>query len=438
MIELNSLDANTKIALMRSAILFGPVWIVYALVVLRPLKKAELTGILLAFMWCFFSLILVNVLMVNWGWWSFEVKGGTFWGTPVDLILGWALLWSVLPSLKFSQNNLLYWFFILFALDLATMPLLEPVLKLSDKWVWGELLCLVLVYLPSRILAEDTRKHTHLHRRCILQMLLYGMIFFGILPILVLGELGDYDRLLESAPTLFLFAQVYCVIALIGASALQELDIRGGGTPFPLDPTKRLVTTGPYAYVANPMQFCQGMLFVSLSIFFNTVFIVGMGVIFIFYLGFTRLNERGDHLKNFGEPWKVYREHVRDWLPHFFPWHENKAQLFVDLSGCGACAWTGTMLQKLKLRQLEIIDAKFYPGDEIMRMTYRDGDGYEETGISALGRAFEHVNIVWAMVGFALRLPVISHVLQWWVDFKVPPHSVPLEKNEGALPKPTI
>ncbi len=428
---MNSLDENVKIALMRSAILFGPVWVVYFLVVLRPLKKMELTGLLLAFMWCFFSLILTNVLMIYLGWWTFEVRGGTLWGAPIDLILGWSLLWSVLPSLRISRHNLLLWFVALFVIDLVVMPQLNPVVKLSDNWIWGELICLLLVYVPSRILAEDTRTQTHLHRRCVLQMFLYGMIFFGILPAMVLVGMKRFDWLWEPLPTLFLFVQVYCVIALIGVSALQELDIRGDGTPFPLDPTHRLVTTGPYAYIANPMQFCQGMLFVSLGIFFDPTFLVGTGVLFIFYLGFTRLNEKADHLRKFGEPWQHYRKHVRDWLPRFFPWRENKAELYIDLSGCETCAWTGAMLKKLNLRQLEIFDARFYPGDEIMRMTYRDYNGYEETGIAALGRAFEHVNIAWAMVGFAIRLPVIRHALQWWVDFKVPPHSVMLEKNIG-------
>lgn len=428
MMTLDSLDSNTLIALMRSAILFGPVWIAYALVVLRPLKKSELTGILLAFLWCFFSLILVNALAIYLKWWSFGVKGGTFWGTPVDLVIGWALLWSVFPSLKFSQNNLWYWCFILLVMDLAVMPILDPVVKLSDNWLWGELLCLGLVYLPSRILAEDTATGSHLHRRCVLQMLLYGMIFFGILPVHVFRNLNGMGGLSSSYPTLFLFAQVYLLIALIGVSALQELDIRGGGTPFPLDPTSSLVTTGPYAYIANPMQFCQALLFISMSVFFDLAFLIGLGVICVFSLGFTQINERAAHLRKFGEPWKNYRKHVQDWLPRFLPWRATGAKLYVDLSGCGACQWTGAMLKKLKLLQLDIVDARHYPGDEIMRLTYRENDGYEETGIRALGRAFEHINIIWALAGFAMRLPVISHVLQILVDLKVPPHSVPLEK----------
>ena len=42
--------------------------------------------------------------------------------------------------------------------------------------------------------------------------------------------------------------------ALLGLAAVQEFAVRGSGTPVPFDPPKRLVTTGPYAYVRNPMQ----------------------------------------------------------------------------------------------------------------------------------------------------------------------------------------
>lgn len=35
---------------------------------------------------------------------------------------------------------------------------------------------------------------------------------------------------------------------------------RGGGTPVPCDPPKRLVSTGPYAYIGNPMQTAMALI----------------------------------------------------------------------------------------------------------------------------------------------------------------------------------
>ena len=61
----------------------------------------------------------------------------------------------------------------------------------------------------------------------------------------------------------------------MGLSALQEFALRGKGTPFPLDPPLKLVTTGPYAYVSNPMQTAQILLYCSLAMFLgNAAFYV--------------------------------------------------------------------------------------------------------------------------------------------------------------------
>jgi protein-S-isoprenylcysteine O-methyltransferase Ste14 len=48
--------------------------------------------------------------------------------------------------------------------------------------------------------------------------------------------------------------QVVLLLALPGVSAVLEFAERGGGTPIPFDPPVRLVTSGVYRYVANPMQ----------------------------------------------------------------------------------------------------------------------------------------------------------------------------------------
>ena len=58
---------------------------------------------------------------------------------------------------------------------------------------------------------------------------------------------------------------IQCVflIAVPGISAAFEFAERGGGTPIPFDPPRRLVTSGIYRYCANPMQVsCTVVMFV--------------------------------------------------------------------------------------------------------------------------------------------------------------------------------
>ena len=51
------------------------------------------------------------------------------------------------------------------------------------------------------------------------------------------------------------------------------------------------------------------------------------------------------------------------------------------------------------------------------RLTYVAGDGTPaEDGVAALARALEHVNLAWALVGFAIRLPLVRPFLQLVAD----------------------
>jgi len=53
----------------------------------------------------------------------------------------------------------------------------------------------------------------------------------------------------------------------------------------------------------------------------------------------------------------------------------------------------------------------------LTRMTYDPDDGSADSvGIAALGRALEHVNLAWALVGMFVRLPGVCWLLQVVLD----------------------
>src|SRR5919109_1195326 len=68
----------------------------------RP-SLVERAGILLACIWNLDALLLVHRAASHFGWWTFQAERGLFLGLPVDLYLGWALLWGAIPALAFPR-----------------------------------------------------------------------------------------------------------------------------------------------------------------------------------------------------------------------------------------------------------------------------------------------------------------------------------------------
>jgi protein-S-isoprenylcysteine O-methyltransferase Ste14 len=94
----------------------------------------------------------------------------------------------------------------------------------------------------------------------------------------------------------------------------------GGGTPFPLDPTRRLVTAGPYAAVRNP----QGVALVMLAC--GEPLIVDAAILWLvpllailFLVGLAQPFEDWELRRRFGVAYDAYRAQVPRWLPKVSP-----------------------------------------------------------------------------------------------------------------------
>jgi len=149
-----------------------------------------------------------------------------------------------------------------------------------------------------------------------------GAIFYGLLIFVFVIMALYLDRLL-GLPDIFpgklniiLCLPVFFVaFILIGWSVQNFLKVKG--TPVPFNPPPQLVTTGPYAYVRNPMLtgvfallFGFGVLFgsVSLLVVFTPLFIL----INVWEL---KAIEEPELLKRLGQDYSEYRKST----PMFFP-----------------------------------------------------------------------------------------------------------------------
>jgi len=142
------------------------------------------------------------------------------------------------------------------------------------------------------------------------------MIFSFVIIALQVDKLLGITDILPRSLSLIL-ASLFFLVAfiLIGWSVLTFL--RAKGTPVPFNPPPQLVTTGPYAYVRNPMLtgvfallFGIGVLLgsVSLLVIFTPLFIL----VNVWEL---KVIEEPELLKRLGQDYIEYRKST----PMFFP-----------------------------------------------------------------------------------------------------------------------
>ncbi len=151
-----------------------------------------------------------------------------------------------------------------------------------------------------------------------------GLIFWlGLSVAFVLASLW-LDKLLPvhlliSPPTnLFLSVPVLVIGATLGLGTVYSF-ARARGSPVPLNPPKKLVTTGLNSWIRNPMLLGWFILLLGLGILLNSI-----ALIFIFTPLFILVNvlyvkniEEKEMEKKFGEQYLEYKKSVPMFIPRF-------------------------------------------------------------------------------------------------------------------------
>jgi protein-S-isoprenylcysteine O-methyltransferase Ste14 len=375
----------------------------------------------LAFFWNLPALLLLNVVAPHAGWWRFDATGGLLLGVPVDLLLSWSWLWGAVPILAFPNARLPVVAAAAFGLDLVLMPAASPVVRLEPAWLWGEAAAIAFLLVPAQWLAQWTAREEHLVGRALLQVAAFiGLLLFVIPSIAIYGSgSGWIDPMSRPTWELSLLIQLLAVPAVLGLTAVQEFVTRGGGTPVPFDPPRRIVTSGVYAYIRNPMQLAAVLLLALLGLVLQNGWIAAAGIVAHLYsVGLAGWDENEDLVRRFGGGWVDYARHVPRWFPRWRPWvadDQPPARLFVAES-CGMCSEVGRWFRQRNALGLQIVSAESHPR-ALRRVTYESGDGRcTAAGIEAIARALEHVHLLWAFAAFVLRLPAVGAFVQLVAD----------------------
>lgn len=368
------------------------------------------------------------------GWFSFAPVDGAFRGMPVDLWLGWAVLWGAVPVLLRRVLPLPAALGLLLWLDAVALPELQPLVRLGPNWLVGEVVGLLLVALPAQLLGRWSADRRHLRARAALQLVVFAALTLWLGPTAVFeygdGSWAHLTRLPDQV--LVLLAQVGLLVAVPALAAVREFVVRGHGTPYPWDPPRRLVTTGPYAYLANPMQLSGIGLVLVLAVATRSAWLAGSALAAVaFATSVAGPHERRDLADRYGPAWWAYQGQVRAWWPRGRPYPapvsnvtsagSGPAVLWLDAE-CAMCRAVGAFLRARRPRRLIMLPAgEHHP--TLWRARYVAGDGYAAAGVAAIAHALDHLHLGWAYLGWLLRLPGVAWLAQLIVDAMIaPPH----------------
>lgn len=317
----------------------------------RPRGRELAAGIMAA--WVQFGAgVALDLLFTRLGFWHYLPLSHSFAGIPLDLHLDWALTWAFSLCWLYSRSRSRYpgpafpfaylgaWVLLTVLFDLLAYRHL-PFVRYVSSWWWLADAVFLEGVLGVTLWAYHTSlfPSANLWRRrwgCRLRTAIYiataaGMVY-GYLPALVLTMTDGWGARpllgLESWPVL---ALALAPPLLVGAWANLQFADRGDGTAIPLDPPRRLVTTGPYAYIRNPMQIAGIWMGALVVLYHPTWFMLVYGVdLVLASTVLIYLYERPQMEESFGAAYEQYRRHVRNWIPRLRPY---VASPFPDAEG---------------------------------------------------------------------------------------------------------
>jgi len=115
---------------------------------------------------------------------------------------------------------------------------------------------------------------------------------------------------------LFMAAGIAGLVACFARFALQGL-----GTPAPVAPPTRLVVSGLYRHVRNPMYVAVTAVVIGEALMLGSRALLGYAaVLWLLFHVWVLLYEEPALRRRFGESYREYCANVGRWIPRFTPW----------------------------------------------------------------------------------------------------------------------
>jgi len=310
----------TNAALQQVLLLLIPAAVWGMLAGSRRYSSRALAGSFLAYAWHFQAALLLNILCVKVGLWRFAAHRHLFYGVPIELVMGQAMLLGPVIALLFrSLVRQLLVAAIALAVIYSASSLVQPE---NTGWL-GIATMAVAAALPSLKLADWTMQDRRVVARSLLQSISWVSLLFWLFPSAIFLNTGKSWQPVLERPlwlnALLLLPMVVPAGLIFGA--VRQFAVEGDGTGFPYDPPKRLVTRGVYAYLSNPMQvgICLAMLWWGVVTASAAVSLSSAGAVILFIVFKDVCNGScaiGEHDPN----WALYQREVPKWIPRRTAW----------------------------------------------------------------------------------------------------------------------
>ncbi len=108
----------------------------------------------------------------------------------------------------------------------------------------------------------------------------------------------------------------------------MEFAIRGRGTPAPFDPPRRLVVTGLYRWVRNPMYVGMGLMLIGEMLLMPQIWREMAGLIAFLWIAVTVMVVFGEEpalRRQFSDDYEEYCRHVPRWIPRLWPFDKPQS-----------------------------------------------------------------------------------------------------------------
>jgi len=404
------------LALQRAAFLIGPALAAAVLTLVCRPRPREAVGAMVAFLWQLPALLLLHLLATRFGWWSFAGQRNMLIGLPIDVWIGWAIWWGPVAVFANRWLSLPVIVAISVGIDLAAMPNLAPLVEVGPNWLVGDAVAMALCLAPSLWAARLTATDRDPRRRAMFHVLGWGGYITLVIPISVSSYLGqplaEIYRLPSSLSDWCLVA-VGLFLLFIGIAATAEFARVGDGTPIPFDPPKRVVTSGPYAIMANPMQIISAFFMAVLALYTRSWGIALVALMFaIFDTVYATWYNRAHIALAMPDAWSSYRAAVKEWRMRWRPHVGGDAEILISPSGPARIVWDRTWpwLSRCLSGRLVVLSE---PRTSFWRLIYRrPADGVEDHGVRAAARILEHGPAPLAMLAWLIRFPYLGGAAQ--------------------------